>query len=230
MNLLQKKTKIIIADDHEIFRLGLLMTLKGEDDFEVVAQANNGKELVELATTIFADLVITDQMMPSMSGIDALKEIKLKRPSVKTILFTVIEDQHLLESVKEIGVDGYLLKSQMKTHIVDAIRLVFAGEKVLPSSRDAVSEPVVGQTVAENPFADLTPKEMKVLQLLTLGKTYKQTADALGVSVKTVEYHRAGITEKIGKKSIAELTRMALSAGLIIDTGSGGFKSNDAKP
>jgi DNA-binding NarL/FixJ family response regulator len=214
MNLFQQKIRILIADDHEIFRLGMATTISSEENFELVGQAKDGVELIELAEKIYADVIIADQMMPKMSGTDALAVIKKKRPTVKTILFTVLEERSLIEEVEQGNIDGYLLKSQIKTHIVNAIRSVVEGKTVHPTRVD-IARPDIRRNLTGSPLQNLTDKELQVLRLLTTGKTYKQAADALGISVKTIEFHRANITEKLGKKGIAELTRMAIAAGII---------------
>lgn len=211
MNLLKKKIKVIIADDHEIFRVGLSHLLNAAEDIEVVGEASSGKELLELAQKTHCDLIITDQIMPDMNGIEAVDAIKKKRPQVKTMLLTVMDDPHIREETERVEINGYILKSQIKDRVVDAVYEILKGNTILPDSGSRER-----QRAAQNPF-NLTEKELELIRMLALGLTYKQCAEKMGLSVKTVEFHRGKITEKMGKRSIADLTRLALSWGLIYE-------------
>jgi len=211
MNLLKNKIKVILADDHEIFRVGLSFLFSKTEDIEVVGEATGGNDLIKIASSVFCDIIITDHIMPDMNGLDAIKQIKKKRPQVKTILLTQMDDPQLLKETELMEIDGYLLKSEVKDKVVEAVRKIVSGKKISP---DLTHSKIDRTKTASNPFK-LTEKELELLRWLALGLTYKQAAEKMNISVKTVEFHRSGITDKMGKRSIADLTRLALSWGII---------------
>ncbi|MDH5655558.1 MAG: response regulator transcription factor [Spirochaetia bacterium] len=212
MNLLKKKIKVILADDHEIFRVGLAFLFSATDDIELAGEATGGQELVNLATSTYCDIIITDHLMPDMTGLEAVQLIRKKRPEIKSILLTQMEDSQLLKESKDLEINGYLLKSQVKDKVVEAIRKIINEKKyIYPENNDLDT----GRSkISSNPF-NLTEKELELLRWLALGLSYKQIAEKMNISVKTVEFHRSGITEKLGKRSIADLTRLAITWGVI---------------
>ena len=210
MDLLGKKIKVILADDHEIFRVGLASLFSGTE-IQVVGEASGGKKLIELAASTYCDIIITDHIMPDMTGLDAIKIIKKKRPHVKTILLTQMDDPQLLKDIELLEVNGYLLKSQVKDRVVEAVRKIIHGDTIIPDPSERETGP---RKISSNPFG-LTEKELEMLRWLALGLSYKQIAEKMNISVKTVEFHRSGITDKMGKRSIADLTRLAISWGLV---------------
>ncbi|PYN51113.1 MAG: DNA-binding response regulator [Candidatus Rokuibacteriota bacterium] len=206
-------TRVLLADDHTIVRQGLRVLLQREG-FEVVGEAANGAEAVRLATETMPDVVVLDYGMPLMNGLAAAREIMVSCPRAKLILLTMhADDRYVLEAVR-LGVKGYVVKSQAPTDLVRAIHEVLNGMMYL-SPR--VSRTVVQAYLAKSelPPDPLTPREREVLQLVAAGKTTKEVAELLGISVKTAESHRTHIMQKLDTSNTAGVVRYAIRQGLI---------------
>ena len=206
-------TRVLLADDHTIVRQGLRILLQREG-FEVVGEAANGVEAVRLATETNPDVVVLDYGMPLMNGLAAAREIMTTCPRAKLILLTMhADDRYVLEAVR-LGVKGYVVKSQAPTDLVRAIHEVLNGMMYL-SPR--VSRTVVQAYLAKSelPPDPLTPREREVLQLVAAGKTTKEVAELLGISVKTAESHRTHIMQKLDTSNTAGVVRYAIRQGLI---------------
>jgi DNA-binding NarL/FixJ family response regulator len=206
-------TRVLLADDHTIVRQGLRLLLQREG-FEVVGEAENGAEAVRLATETVPDVVVLDYGMPLMNGLAAAREIMAVCPRAKLILLTMhADDRYVLEAVR-LGVKGYVVKSQAPTDLVRAINEVLNGMMYL-SPR--VSRTVVQAYLAKSelPPDPLTPREREVLQLVAAGKTTKEVAELLGISVKTAESHRTHIMQKLDTSNTAGVVRYAIRQGLI---------------
>ncbi len=206
-------TRVLLADDHTIVRQGLRVLLQREG-FEVVGEAANGVEAVRLATETVPDVVVLDYGMPLMNGLAAAREIMPACPRAKVILLTMhADDRYVLEAVR-LGVKGYVVKSQAPTDLVRAINEVLNGMMYL-SPR--VSRTVVQAYLAKSelPPDPLTPREREVLQLVAAGKTTKEVAGLLGISVKTAESHRTHIMQKLDTSNTAGVVRYAIRQGLI---------------
>ena len=206
-------TRVLLADDHTIVRQGLRVLLQREG-FEVVGEAANGAEAVRLATETMPDVVVLDYCMPLMNGLAAAREIMVSCPRAKLILLTMhADDRYVLEAVR-LGVKGYVVKSQAPTDLVRAIHEVLNGMMYL-SPR--VSRTVVQAYLAKSelPPDPLTPREREVLQLVAAGKTTKEVAELLGISVKTAESHRTHIMQKLDTSNTAGVVRYAIRQGLI---------------
>lgn len=205
--------RILLADDHLIVRQGLAALLKG-DRFEVVAQAADGHEAVRLAGELQPDVAVLDFSMPLLNGVDAARGILQASPKTKTILLTMHgEDQYILEALRT-GIKGYLLKSQAAEDLVKAIQEVSRGSiYVTPRVSQAVVQAFRNKTdLSPEP---LSPRERQVLQLVAEGKTTKEVAGILGISVKTADSHRSRIMEKLDIHETAGLVRYAVRRGLI---------------
>ena len=205
--------QIILADDHPIVRQGFKALLEREG-FEVVGEASDGHEASRLAQTLRPDVAVLDLSMPGLNGLDAARAVLQASPRTKTILLTVHkEDQYVLGALQA-GVKGYVLKTQAIMEVVQAIQQVARGGLYLSP---AVAETVVQAYLArtEFPLDLLTPREREVVQLVAEGKTTKEIAEVLGVSVKTAESHRANIMEKLDIHHIAGLVRYAIRRGMI---------------
>jgi two-component system, NarL family, response regulator NreC len=199
---------IMLADDHQIVRQGLKALLEREN-FEIVAEATDGHEAVRLARELQPAIAVLDFAMPVLNGLDAAREIHLVAPHTRTILLTVHTDDHyVLESVRA-GVKGYVLKTQAAEDLIRAIHEVSNGQVYLSP---AVSRAVVDAylTGAEPPPDPLTRRERQVLQLIAEGRTTKEIAQVLGLSVKTAESHRSRIMEKLAIHEVAGLVRYAI--------------------
>jgi two-component system response regulator NreC len=206
-------TRVLLADDHTIVRQGLRLLLQCEG-FEIVAEAANGAEAVRLAAETMPDVVVLDYGMPAMNGLAAAREIMTACPRAKLILLTMhSDDRYVLEAVR-LGVKGYVVKSQAPTDLVRAIHEVLNGMMYL-SPR--VSRTVVQAYLAKSelPPDPLTPREREVLQLVAAGKTTKEVAGLLGISVKTAESHRTHIMQKLDASNTAGVVRYAIRQGLI---------------
>ena len=210
-------TRILVADDFAIVREGLKKVLDAKADLEVVAEAEDGREAVEKALTQDVHLAILDVSMPRMTGIQAAAELQKRKPELKTLMLSMHDSEQFLFEALKAGASGYVLKSGADTDIVDAVRAAMRGDSYLyPSAvttlvRDYVERGGRG----EEQFDVLTPRELEVLKLIAEAYTSKQIADALFISIKTVDRHRQNILDKLGMRDRVELTRYAIRRGLI---------------
>jgi two-component system, NarL family, response regulator NreC len=204
---------VLLADDHPVFRQGLRALLEREK-FDVVGEASDGFEAITMAERLQPQIVVIDLAMPALNGIDAVREIIKRAPRAKAILLTMYtEEHHVLEALRA-GVKGCVSKSQAAEHLLQAVRDVFAGGVYLsPHVSGAVVQAYLAKS--ELPYEPLTPRERQVLQLIAEGKTTKETAAVLDVSVKTAETHRTNLMEKLDIHSTAGLVRYAIRRGLL---------------
>lgn len=205
--------KILLADDHAVVRQGLRALLEREG-FEVVGEASDGREAIRLCEKYRPDVAVLDVAMPLLNGIDAAREINKSNPATKLVLLTMhTEDQLVLESLRA-GVKGYLLKTRAADELVQAIHAVCKGETYLTQS---ISHTVVQAFLSKGtlPESPLTDRERQVLQLVAEGKSNKEVASLLGISVKTAESHRSNIMDKLNIHDTAGLVRYAIRNGLI---------------
>jgi len=209
--------RILLADDHKIVRDGLRSLLQAEADLEVVGEAANGREAVRLAQELSPDVVVMDVGMPDLNGIEATRYIAGGPSGAKVIALSMHSDRRFVEGMLAAGATGYLLKDSAFEELARAIRAVAAGRTYLcPSVAGVVVQALVRASHAAQPARSpvLTPREREVLQLLAEGKSTKQIAGTLGVSVKTVETHRSRIMDKLDVHSVPELTKYAIREGL----------------
>jgi DNA-binding NarL/FixJ family response regulator len=204
---------VLLVDDHPVFRQGLRALLERER-FDVVGEASDGFEAIALAERLQPQIVVIDLAMPALNGIDAAREIVKKAARTKAILLTMYtEEHHVLEALRA-GVKGCVSKSQAAEHLLQAIKDVSTGGVYLsPHVSGAVVQAYLAKT--ELPYEPLTPRERQVLQLIAEGKTTKETAAVLDVSVKTAETHRTNLMEKLDIHSTAGLVRYAIKRGLL---------------
>jgi len=205
--------RVLLADDHPVFRQGLRALLEREK-FDVVGEASDGLEAIAAAERLQPQIVVIDLAMPALNGIDAIREIVKRAPRSKSVLLTMhTEEHHVLEALRA-GVKGCVSKSQAAEHLLQAIKDVCAGGVYLsPHVSGAVVQAYLAKT--ELPYDPLTPRERQVLQLIAEGKTTKETAAVLEVSVKTAETHRTNLMEKLDIHSTAGLVRYAIRRGLL---------------
>ncbi|MDQ3997291.1 MAG: response regulator transcription factor [Gemmatimonadota bacterium] len=210
-------TRILIADDFAIVREGLKKVLNAKPDLAVVAEAEDGREAVDKALKEDVHLAILDVSMPRMTGIQAAAELQKRKPELKTLMLSMHDSEQFLFEALKAGASGYVLKSGADTDIVEACRAAMRGDSYLyPSAittlvRDYVERGGRG----EEQFDVLTPRELEVLKLIAEAYTSKQIAEALFISIKTVERHRQNILDKLGMRDRVELTRYAIRRGLI---------------
>jgi DNA-binding NarL/FixJ family response regulator len=210
-------TRILIADDFPVVRSGLRRLLDAKPDLEVVAEAADGHEAVEIALKEDIHLAILDVSMPRMTGIQAAAELHKRKPEIRVLMLSMHDSEQFLFEALKAGASGYVLKSGADTDIVDACRAAMRGESFLyPSAvttlvRDYVERGGRG----EEQFDVLTPRELEVLKLIAEAHTSKEIAELLFISIKTVERHRQNILDKLGMRDRVELTRYAIRRGLI---------------
>jgi two-component system response regulator NreC len=205
--------RVMVADDHPVVRQGLKFMLAREG-FAVVAEAADGREALRQSEGTHPEVVVLDLAMPGLNGIDTAREIMRVSPGTKTIILTQhTEEPYILEALRA-GVHGYVLKSQAVSDMIQAIRDVHRGRLYLSP---AISNVVVGayRERGELPRDPLTPREREVLQLIAEGKSTKQVAEVLGITVKTAESHRSRIMSKLEIHEKAGLVRYAIKRGLI---------------
>ena len=205
--------RIILADDHLIVRQGLKSILEKEL-YTVVGEAGDGREAVRLAQELSPDIAVLDLSMPLLNGLDAAREIVKVSPQTKVILLTMhTEDPYVMDALRA-GIRGYVLKTQAAQDLVQAIYEVSRGSMYLsPGISRAVVEAYLAKS--ELPPDPLTPREREVLQLIAEGKSTKEVAGVLGVSVKTAESHRTRLMEKLDIHETATLVRYAIRRGLV---------------
>jgi two-component system response regulator NreC len=205
--------RVVLADDHEMVRQGLRVLLEREG-FEVVADAPDGREAMKLCEKHGPEVAILDLAMPLLNGVDAAREIIKANPRTKVVLLTMHTEDHLILESLRAGVTGYVLKTKASGELVQAIRAVCRGEMFLTQtiSRTIVQAFVRNSDVPEMPISD---RERQVLQLVAEGKTNKEIATLLGISVKTAESHRSNMMDKLNIHDTAGLVRYAIRKGII---------------
>jgi len=215
------KIKVLLADDHKIFRDGL-RTLIEKEGMEVVGEAENGRKTIKLAEKLMPNMIIMDVSMPDMNGIEATRKIKASMPDVKVIALSMHSDRRFVLGMLEAGASGYLLKDCAFGELANAINQVSTGNTYLsPKIADVVVKGYLNKTTdaAVNGGAVLTSREREILQLIAEGLTAKEIAAHVFLSIKTIETHRRNITQKLNMKSTADLTKYAIREGLVsLDT------------
>jgi two-component system response regulator NreC len=206
--------RILLADDHALVRQGFSMILGAEPDMEVVGQAGNGREAVEMAEKIQPDLIVMDVAMPELNGIEATRRLASSLPRTRVLALSMHKDSVYVREILRAGARGYLLKDSGDADLIAAVRAVARGEGYISP---AVSEAVLSdyRRHVTDPLDLLTSREREVLQMIAEGKTNKEIATVLNLSVYTVEAHRGRIMEKLNLHSAGELVRFALRSGLI---------------
>jgi DNA-binding NarL/FixJ family response regulator len=207
------RIRVLLADDHLMIRQGLKTILEREN-FDVVGEAANGHEAIKLAQALRPDVAVLDLAMPLLNGLDACREITKASAKTKAVLLTMhTEDQYVMEALRA-GIKGFVLKTQATSDLVQAILEVYKGTTYLsPGVSRALVEAYLAKS--ELPPDPLTPRERQVLQLVAEGKTTKQVAVLLGVSVKTADSHRTRLMEKLDIHEVAGLVRYAIRTHLI---------------
>ncbi len=209
--------RVLIADDHQIVREGLCALLNKEDDLEVIGEAQDGRQAVEMAARLTPDVVILDVAMPDLNGIEAARQILAELPQARVMALSMHTDRRFVMEMLRAGASGYLLKDCAFEELARAIRTVATNQTYLsPGIAGVIVEDYVHHVPVERGAGAhaLTAREREVLQLLAEGRTTKRIAQQLTVSVKTIETHRRQIMAKLGLDSVAELTKYAVREGL----------------
>ncbi len=210
--------RIILADDHEMFRQGLKSLLEKESDFKVVAQAKDGEELLEKLAVTRADCVVVDLSMPNMDGLTTLKEIRHKFPQIKCLVLTMQKDAEHFKHAMASGAKGYILKDSAFDQLAMAIKVIMRGKNFISSAISTlIAEQYVRSTQEGNePSLEiLTNREKEILSLIAKGAANKNIASTLKISIRTVETHRSRLIHKLGIKTAAGLVKYAMSKGMV---------------
>jgi two-component system response regulator NreC len=210
--------RLLIADDHKMMREGLKSLISKEAGMSIVGEADNGEEIVNLSRKMTPHVAVIDVTMPDLNGIEATRKIIKDNPSIKVVGLSGHPDRHFVREMLKAGASAYILKQTAFDELIRAIHEVMAGRTYLsPEVTQGLVDSYVRSSPrkGENPaFATLTDREREALQLLAEGRSSKEIANKMGVSVKTVETHRRNIMEKLNLHSVAELTKYAIREGV----------------
>ncbi len=218
------KIRVLLADDHTVVRQGLRALISAEEDLEVVGEAENGRQAVQMAKDLHPDAIVMDIAMPVLNGVEATRQITRAVPTAKVIVLSSYSEDDYIQQTTEAGAAGYLLKHTAGNDLLKAIREAQRGNAFFSPSvakrlRDKCREMTGGPPPKTNTDR-LTTREAEVLQLIAEGRANKQIAAELCISIKTVEKHRQQLMNKLGIHDVAGLTRHAIAKG-IIESGSG---------
>ena len=208
---------LLLVDDHQLMRDGLRAILEQESDLRVIGEASDGRRAIELAERLRPDLVLMDISMPGLGGIEATKRLQSVLPRTRVLGLSMNADRRYVQAMFEAGAWGYLLKSAASEELIRGVRSVASDQKyVSPAIAGVVVEALVGGPGSRgaDPLGDLSAREREVLQLIAEGNTSKEIAACLGVAASTVETHRKQVSAKLHVHSVAELTKLAIRAGL----------------
>jgi two-component system, NarL family, response regulator NreC len=206
--------RILLADDHALVRQGFRMILAAQPDMQIVGEAGNGREAVELAEKLKPDVVVMDVAMPDLNGIEATRRLIASTPRARVLALSMHKDSVYVREILRAGARGYLLKDSVDSDLLSAVRAVAKGDGYLsPGVSDAVLTDY--RRHVTDPLDLLTSREREVLQMIAEGKTNKEIATSLELRVYTVEAHRGRVMEKLNLHSTGELVRFALRNGLI---------------
>jgi two-component system, NarL family, response regulator NreC len=209
------RIRVLLVDDHRILLDGIKSLLAQESDIEVVGEASNGKMAYKLVAELHPDIVVMDIVMPEINGVEATKSVLATHPETRILCLSMHTDARFITHMLQAGASGFLPKESAFEELSQAIRVVHDGVTYLsPSIQNNISQVLIsGATI---PFASLSAREQDVLRLIAEGKSTKEIADTLYLSTKTIETHRAHIMHKLGVRSIAELTKIAITEGLVV--------------
>ncbi len=212
--------RIVLADDHILFRQGVRRILEGAPDLEVIGEADDGLELVALLKRITPHLVVLDISMPRLRGLESIPEIKAIHPKLKVLMLTMHKDRAYLLKAMSVGANGYLLKEDAETELFTAIDKIRQGKAYIsPKLSDALTETWAqtcrGDYAPASEVGPLTLRESQVLKLIAEGKSSKEVAELLCISYRTVEHHRANIMAKLNLKGVADLVKYAIAEGYL---------------
>jgi DNA-binding NarL/FixJ family response regulator len=212
------KTRILLADDHNVVRRGLRLVLDNEPDLKVVVEASDGAEAVERALDEKVDLAILDVAMPRLTGLQAARELSKRKPNLRTLILSMHDNERYFFEALRAGASGYVLKTAADRDLVEACRATMRGEPfIYPAAVKALVRDHLERVEEDTEAADdlLTPRELEIVKLVAEGYSTKEIAETLVISEKTVERHRANILEKLGLRDRVAVTRYAIKRGLV---------------
>lgn len=204
--------RILIADDHEVVRVAVRQILEAQPNWRVVAEAGDGKEAVTKATETKPDVCIVDYALPVLNGLEVARQVRARVPNAELLIFTMHDNEQLLSELIGAGARGYVLKSDARSHLVEAVASVASHR---PYFTKKYSDALAGAQAANKVVSVLTARERSVVRLIAEGHTSKHVARALNISLKTVETHRAAIMRKLGVTSTAEVVRYAVRNNIV---------------
>jgi DNA-binding NarL/FixJ family response regulator len=211
---MRDKIHILLADDHAVVRQGFKMILAAQPDMEIVGEAGNGREALDLAGQLQPDVIVMDVAMPELNGIEATRRVSDVSPRSRVLALSMHKDSVYVREILRAGARGYLLKDSISSDLLAAVRAIARGEGYLsPGVSDAVLNDY--RKHVTDPIDLLTSREREVLQMIAEGKTNKEIATVLNLSVYTVDAHRGHIMEKLNLHSVTDLVRFAVRAGLV---------------
>ena len=217
------KPHIVVADDHRLVAEGIVKIL--EKEFTVVATPTDGRGFIDAIETFRPDLALVDISLPLLNGLDACRHVKKSCPEVKIIILTMHAEQHFVNEAFRVGVEGYVLKTSLADELLFAVKEVLRGctyispdvaQGLVSQALESSTEP--GKQPTSTPTVTLSLRQREVLQLVAEGKSNKEIAAAINVTVKTIEFHKARISKELGVHTTAELTKQAITLGLIAPT------------
>jgi DNA-binding NarL/FixJ family response regulator len=212
------RARILLADDHELVRSGLKLVLDAQPDLEVVAEAGDGEEALEIGLKAELDLAVLDVSMPGLTGLQVAAALHDARPELHTLMLSVNDnEQYFFEALKA-GASGYVLKSEANRDLIEACRAALRGEPfVYPAAASALVKDHLERVRhgGEAPGEPLTPRELEVIKLIAEGLTSEEVAEKLAIAKNTVDRHRDNILEKLGLRNRVDLTRYAIKRGLV---------------
>jgi two-component system response regulator NreC len=214
---MHKAVTVLLVDDHGILRSGLRALLQSEAGFVVAGEACNGREAIDLVKSVVPDVVVMDVRMPELNGIETTRQVIALHPGIKVIGLSANYDERTMLEMMRAGAAGYIAKESAYEELIAAIRGVMAGQSwYTPAAiaRMAGDFGAAGNQNIDSAFMVLSPREREVLQLISEGRSTKEVAGRLSVSVKTAETHRRNLMEKLHLDSVAELTKYAIREGL----------------
>jgi two-component system, NarL family, response regulator NreC len=219
MRLTLAQIRILLADDHTIIRSGLRLLLEQQPDFRVIAEASDGREAVDLVSKGHPDIAVLDIGMPQLNGIEATRQIVAAEPATQVVILSMHADEGYVLRALKAGARAYILKNSAEADLIRAIRSVAEGKSFFsPAIGKMLLEDYVRQIrdkQVEDSYDLLTPREREVLQLVAEGKTNKEVANILQLSVHTVDAHRANVLQKLGLHGVPELILYAVRKGII---------------
>ncbi|RDH85757.1 MAG: DNA-binding response regulator [endosymbiont of Galathealinum brachiosum] len=212
---------MLIADDHTILRSGIRLLLDNEPNFQVIGEADNGKDAILLAGQLEPDLLLSDLSMPKTNGTEAIHRIKNRYPNIKVLVLTVHKTEEHVHAALKAGADGYLLKNDTSEELINGINSILSGKSYLsPSICNEVVTGYLSDNIKESPTSSidlLTTRELEVMKLIAEGYRNKDTAEYLSISLKTVEKHRSNLMKKLDLHSASSITRYAIRNGVAVE-------------
>jgi len=220
---MKNKLHLLLADDHKLLRSGLKLLLGGRKDLEVVGEAENGLQVIELLESLQPDIILLDLSMPGLNGLDCLKEIKSRSASTKVLILTMHEDENHIRLAMQAGADGYIKKSAADVELFTALDTVRAGKIYLsPSDSNLLVQNLLQKDPAAKdamaPYTLLSPREREVLRYLAHGYSLAEVGEKLKLSIKTVDTYKNRVMEKLQATKKSELVNYALKYGLLKDS------------